>query len=190
MDDSNDRFDFLFSNAEEFCRAMGLQDDLLRDIYRSDSDWAFILKVDSLLEVAMRRIVSDSLKMEIKGRVVGRKGVENFVATLPVSGKTSLLKLVRVSGCPKDLCDFIESTRKLRNAFAHNIKLIDEKLLTVILDRDDSSSLLKNLSSVEKYEEADLISRLDQDGDLLRFGILDSMLRFLTIAYHVTIKPS
>lgn len=188
MDDSNDRVDFLLSNAQKFCKATGLHDTLLIDIYHSDSDWAFILKIDALHEVAMKSVVTRSLKMEIKGRTVGADTVEEFVAALPVSGRTSLLKLVRASGCPKDICDFIESTRKLRNAFAHDIKLIDQNLLSVIRGRKDSTYLLKNLSSVEKYEESDLIERIERDGHVLRFGILDATLRFLTMAYHATIK--
>jgi hypothetical protein len=47
-----DRFGILLKESQKFCKRVGLQKDLIPKIIRTDSDWAFILKVDALLESA------------------------------------------------------------------------------------------------------------------------------------------
>jgi hypothetical protein len=188
MEESDDRFKFLLAEAQKCCSSLGLPDDLLLKIYQSDSDWAFILKVDALLETAVRNVVTRSLKMDVMGKAVGADELEMFVSALPLNGNTSLMKLLRATGCPSDNCDFIEATRKLRNAFAHNIKQVDDSLLMVIQRRKDWSSLLKTLSAIEQYDEKEFVKMIEHEGNMLRFSILDETLRFLTLAYHIHIK--
>jgi len=49
MDKSDDLFTRLLVEGKKFCSSVDLHDDLLIDIFHSDSDWAFILKIDALL---------------------------------------------------------------------------------------------------------------------------------------------
>lgn len=107
---------------------------------------------------------------------------------LPINGGTSLLMLLRMAGFPKDSCDFIEATRILRNTFAHNIRQIDESLMTVIMRRNDKSKMLKIFCFVEEYDEEEFVKLIKQDSGILRFGILSSTLHFLMMSYHVAIK--
>ena len=45
-----------------------------------------------------------------------------------------------------------------------------------------------DLSAIKNYDEADLITSYEKDRGFLRFGILDSTMRFLFFAYHITVK--
>jgi hypothetical protein len=46
------RFDILVEESRKLCEAVGLHKDLILEIAKTDSDWAFILKIDALLETA------------------------------------------------------------------------------------------------------------------------------------------
>jgi hypothetical protein len=52
-----DRFGILLEEAQKFCEAVGLHKDLILEIARADNDWAFILKIDALLETASKEII-------------------------------------------------------------------------------------------------------------------------------------
>jgi hypothetical protein len=49
-----DRFTIMLEESEKFCEGVGLHKDLIREIIKTDSDWAFILKIDALLESAAK----------------------------------------------------------------------------------------------------------------------------------------
>src|ERR1700728_4250493 len=49
-----DRFSALYEESQKFCEGVGLQKDLIITILKTDSDWAFVLKVDALLESASK----------------------------------------------------------------------------------------------------------------------------------------
>ena len=76
----------------------------------------------------------------------------------------------------------------MRNAYAHNIKYVDVSLIELIKQRPDKSYLIKNLSAIENYDEANLIASYEKDRGFLRFGIIDSTMRFLFFAYHIAVK--
>jgi hypothetical protein len=48
--DGAERFTILLKEAEKFCDGVGLRKNLIREIIKTDSDCAFILKIDALLE--------------------------------------------------------------------------------------------------------------------------------------------
>ena len=133
-------------------------------------------------------MIKRSLKLEVNGAYVGDADIEKFVSNLPMNGRTSLSKLLRATNCDRDICDFIEATRNVRNAFAHNIRHADANLLTVIKTRPDWASLLKRLSPVDNYNEAEWVKMIQADSGILRFSILDYTLVFLTLAYHIVLK--
>ena len=114
--------------------------------------------------------------------------LDEFVDTLPMRGRTSLLKLLEASGCGEEERLLIDCVRILRNGFAHDITQINLALIEVIKKRKDKSILLKGLSWTEKYDEAKLIEMFEKDGSFLRFTILSGTLTFLILAYHAVIK--
>jgi hypothetical protein len=182
------RFDILVQESQKFCVGVGLHKDLMLEIAKSDSDWAFILKIDALLETASKGIIRHGLRLKILNRVITNDVLGDFVESLPINGRTSILKLLEAAGCPPEEQGFIEATRKVRNAYAHNIKYVDVSLIELIKQRPDKSHLLKNLSAIKNYDEADLITSYEKDRGFLRFGILDSTMRFLFFAYHIAVK--
>jgi hypothetical protein len=60
-----ERFTILLDESEKFCESVGLHKDLIREIIKTDSDWAFILKIDALLERAAKYIVRTGLRIKL-----------------------------------------------------------------------------------------------------------------------------
>jgi hypothetical protein len=187
-EEDDGRFEFLLQASQKFCEAVGLHKDLILQIAKTDTDWGFILKIDALLETAAKEILTHSLKLDIFGKASSNDDLKEFVNLLPMNGRTSLLALLRAAGCPPEEHGFIESVRRVRNAYAHDIKYIDVSLIELIKRRGDKAQLIKNLSAIEKYNEAALIHSYEKDGGMMRFGILDSAMRFLFYAYHIAVK--
>jgi hypothetical protein len=183
---SENRFELLYAEWKKFAAASGLKEDLLLEIDASKTDWEFIIKIDALLETALKAVVKKCVRGDDKLIKVDK--VDEFLEALPVSGRTSLIMLLKATGCPNDLIEAIECVRRLRNGFAHDIHQVDDRLIEVIKRRKDRSSLLKGLSSIANYKENDLIEMYEKDPNFLRFGILDATMRFLTLAYHVVLK--
>jgi hypothetical protein len=103
-----------------------------------------------------------------------------------MNGRTSLLAFLKADGCPTEVSGFIEAVRRLRNGFAHDIRLTDLKLVEIIKARPDKSQLIRSLCQVDEYDEVRLIKDYEKDGGFLRFAIVDATLRFMLTAYNVT----
>jgi hypothetical protein len=184
----SNRSDALFEEAAKFCAAVGLHQDLMLKIYNAENDWTFILKIDALLETATKEIIKSGLKMKILNRFIGAEELGEFVDSLPMNGKTSILQLLKASGCPPEDVGFIEAVRRVRNAYAHNIKLAELSLIQLIKQRRDKSDIIKNISNIETYDESSLIVSYEKDGKFMRFGILDAAMRILFYAYHIALR--
>jgi hypothetical protein len=182
------RFDILLEESQKFCEAVGLHKTLILEIANTDSDWAFILKIDALLETASKEIIRHGLRIKILNRVIRNDVLGDFVDSLPMNGRTSLLKLLEAAGCPSEEHGFIEAMRRMRNAYAHNIKYLDVSLIELIKQRPDKSHIIKNLSAIETYNEENLIASYEKDPGFLRFCIIDSTMRFLFFSYHIAVK--
>jgi hypothetical protein len=154
-------------------------------IFKSSTDWEFILKIDALLEAAVRKVVKVALSANEK---MNPDDMEAFVDTLPMRGRTSLLKLLEASRCGEEESLLIDCVRILRNGFAHDITQMTLPLIDVIKKRQDKSQLIKGLSWTKTYEEAKLIEMFEEDGSFLRFTILSGTLTFMILAYHAVIK--
>jgi hypothetical protein len=63
------RFDILVEKSQKFCEAVGLHKDLILEIAKTDSDWAFILKIDALLETASKEIIRHVAQMDAEARL-------------------------------------------------------------------------------------------------------------------------
>lgn len=186
--DGAERFSILLEESENFCKGIGLHKDLVREILRTDSDWAFILKVDALLESAAKQILRTGLRIKLLNRVIQNETLDEFVDALPMNGRTGLLKLLDAACLPPEEIGFVETIRKVRNTFAHEIRFADVSLIELVKQRNDKSQLLKYLSAIETYVEADLIARYEKDPAFLRFCVIDSTMRFLFYAYHMAVK--
>lgn len=184
-----DRFGILLKESQKFCKRVGLQKDLIPKIIKSDSDWAFILKVDALLESAAKHIVRNGLQIQLLKQTFRNGALDDFIDSLSMNGRTSLLKLLEASALPEEELRFVEVTRLVRNAYAHNIQYADFSLAQLINSRADKSRLIKYLSGVKNFDEAQLMSSYEKDAIFFRFCIIDSVMRFLFYAYHLTSKP-
>ena len=185
-----DRFGILLEESQKFCEGVGLHKDLIVEILKTDSDWAFMLKVDALLESASKEILRQGLRIKLLNRVIRNEMLEDFVDSLPMNGRTSLLKLLDAAGLPPEELGFVEVTRRVRNAYAHNIEYADLSLIELIKQRPDKSQLIKHLSAIKTYDEAHLIASYEKDPAFLRFCIIDSTMRFLFYACHLAVKKT
>jgi len=183
-----DRFGILLKESQKFCKRVGLQKDLIPNIIKTDSDWAFILKVDALMESAAKHIVRHGLQIKLLKQTFRNGALDDFVDSLSMNGRTSLLKLLEASAMPEDELRFVEVTRLVRNAYAHDIEFADLTLPQLINSRKDKSRLIKHLSGIKTYDEAKLMASYEKDQIFLRFCIIDSVMRFLFYAYHLTSK--
>jgi len=183
-----DRFSVLYEESQKFCEGVGLQKDLIITILKTDSDWAFVLKADALLESASKHILRHGLRIRLAKRTFQNETLDEFVDSLPMNGRTSLLKLLEAAGLPAEELGFVEVTRLVRNAFAHNIEYAGLRLIELIKIRPDKSRLIKHLSAIRTYDESALIADYEKDPSFLRFCIIDSTMRFLFYAYHLAVK--
>lgn len=77
-----DRFGILLEEAQKFCAAVGLHNDLIREIVKADSDWVFILKIEALLETASKEIVRHALRLKVLNCVFQNDILADFVELL------------------------------------------------------------------------------------------------------------
>jgi hypothetical protein len=183
-----DRFTIMLEESEKFCEDVGLHKDLIREIIKTDSDWAFILKIDALLESAAKYIVRTGLRIQFLNRVIQNETLDEFVDSLPINGRTGILKLLDAACLPPEELSFVETIRKVRNIYAHDIRFTDVRLIDLVKQRNDKAQLIKYLSGIETYVEADLIAWYERDPGFLRFCVIDSTMRFLFYSYHMAVK--
>lgn len=186
--DGAERFTILLEESEKFCEGVDLHKDLIREILKTDSDWAFILKIDALLESAAKQILRTGLRIKLLNRVIQNETLDGFVDALPMNGRTGLLKLLDAACLPPEELGFVETIRKVRNIYAHDIRFADVSLIELVKQRNDKPQLIKYLSAIETYVEADLIAQYERDAGFLRYCVIDSTMRFLFYAYHMTVK--
>jgi hypothetical protein len=186
--DGGEQFTILLEESEKFCAEVGLKRDLIFQILKTDSDWAFILKVDALLESAAKNIVRTGLRIKLLNRVMQNEILDKFVDSLSMNGRTGILTLLDAASLPPEELAFVETIRKVRNIYAHDISFADVRLIDLVKKRNDKSQLIKFLSAIETYDEAGLIASYEKDPGFLRFLIIDSTMRFLFYAYHMAVK--
>ncbi len=185
---SQDVFAVLIEDSEKFCEAVGLNKNLISLIIQIDNDWAFILKVDALLETAAKEILRKHLNFKLASRTANVDAMEKFIDALPLLGRTSVLELLKAAGCPKVDINFISAARLVRNAYAHNVRNLDVPMMELIKQRNDRINLMKHMSAMNDPTEAEVIAMHKKDASFPRFGIITSTMRFLLFAYHVAIK--
>ena len=116
------------------------------------------------------------------------EALDEFVDSLPINGRTGILKLLDAACLPPEELAFVETIRKVRNIYAHDIKPADVRLIDLVKQRNDKAQLLKYLSGIETYVEADLIAWYERDPGFLTFCVIDSTMRFLFYSYHMAVK--
>jgi hypothetical protein len=189
-DESEDRTTYLRRESEALCKALGLRENILTEAFQEESDWAFIIKIDALLEMACRELIRKFLRLEVQGEFLKNEKLDDFIDSLSIVGRTSVLSLLEASSIPIDHRNFIRDVRTIRNRYAHDIRVIDASLVDTILARKDKTSLLKNLSAISEagYKEAEFIELITKDPGLLRFTILDETMRFLAVVHLIFYK--
>lgn len=183
--EAKDYFETVLEHGKNFCAATGLKDDLPLRIYKAPDDWTFILQVDALHEAACREIALRIPVLKIGNKDIPYSERKAFIDKLPINGDKSLIKLLTLNGIQPDLLHLVSDVRKIRNAYAHDIRNIDTPLLNTIRRQLDASPILESFSPIkpEAYVEEEVLEMFASTPGLLRFGILCESLRFLTLAY-------
>jgi hypothetical protein len=157
-------FALMLGESKKSSALIGVADGTILEIYKCPTDWEFILKMDALLEAAVRKVVKVALA---GGELIDADKLEAFVDALPMRGRTSLIELLKATQCGDSEVALIDCVRRLRNGFAHDIVQINSTLIEVIKRRNDKSVLMKGLSYIENYNEADLINSYEKEGRCL-----------------------
>ena len=97
---------FFLRNRKSSATRVGLRKDLIPGIIETDSDWAFILKVDGLLESAAKHIVRHGMQIQLLKQTFRNGALDDFIDSLSMNGRTSLLKLLEASALPERRFDF------------------------------------------------------------------------------------
>jgi hypothetical protein len=81
-------FALMLEEAKKFSALIGVADSTILEIYTCPTDWEFILKMDALLETAVRKLV----KVALTGsELIDNNKLEAFVDALPMRGRSGLL---------------------------------------------------------------------------------------------------
>ena len=108
-----------------------------------------------MLEAAAKAVVKQRLNSVPTNRV-RLYHLMGLSTPMPMNGRTSLLAFLKADGCPDGGFSFIEAVRRLRNGFAHDIRLTDAKLVEIIKARPDKSQLIKSLCQIKEYNEGSI----------------------------------
>jgi hypothetical protein len=122
---AENRLEWLFEESKKFLNAVGLHEELMLEILNAETDWEFIIKIDAMLEAAAKEMVKERFNLGTEDD--DKDTLNGFAEALPMSGRTSLLAVLKADGAPKDMIEAIDAVRRLRNGFAHDIRLIDSR---------------------------------------------------------------
>ncbi|CAN7437921.1 hypothetical protein [Neorhizobium sp. LjRoot104] len=179
-------FNALVELADRYCGPIGVGKDLIISLFEEQSDWAFIIQIDALNETACRDIISRLLSL---GGLEPAKeeDISSFVSGMSYQGRTSVIRLLKMTGIPPEHTDFVDTVRTVRNTFAHDIRSVSRSLMDIIGERNDKSRVLKILSYIEQYDEEAVAEMFAKDPALLRFVILQQCLTFLYLI-HINLR--
>jgi hypothetical protein len=186
-DAKQDRFGWMLEESKTLSTMIKVPTNMIIEIYKCPTDWEFILKIDALLEAAVRKVLKVALTPNDK---IDTETVEDFIDGLPMRGRNSLLSLLKGTGCDKAESDLIECVRRLRNGFAHDITQVQSNLIEIIKKRGDKEELVRVLSYTKNVDVEKMVKMFEEDGAFLRFTIVTGTLTFLILAYHAVIKES
>ncbi|MBN9360890.1 MULTISPECIES: hypothetical protein [unclassified Devosia] len=183
---STDKWHRLYEKGQEICRVFGLPPQLINDLQTETTDWAFVLKVDALLEMCSRKLVANTLCLKVGETLFAGPKMETFVDKLPTVGRSSIRDLLEVAGCPLDRIHFLDAVRTIRNAYAHDIAACGETILAMVLRDRKSRQLLLAMSSVDEigYDYDQHVVMIMDDPSVLRFGIMIELLQFMGMSYR------
>jgi len=176
----------LLELADKYCGPIGVGKELVLSLFQEQSDWAFIIQIDALHETACRDIIARLLTLETLS-ASNNEDMAGFVNSLSFQGRTSIIGLLKMTGIPKDLTDFVDVVRTIRNAFAHDIRDVSKTLLEIIQGRNDHTRVLKILSYVEQFDEQTMVELIKEDPATFRFVILQQCLTFLYLI-HINLR--
>jgi energy-converting hydrogenase A subunit M len=132
---SSDPYDLkqTFLRANKMAQKLGLYEHSLLDILRNKSDWSSIIKMHSLMEIALNRILTEGVLVE--GSDHRRAAFSDFIARLPINGRNGKLRLARdLDLIDKRIFDLIERLSEIRNFYAHDIRNVSVSLMDIIFE--------------------------------------------------------
>lgn len=177
----NDRLTVLLGQADAFCERFEIGEDIIVETYTETSDWAFFIKIDALHETACRDLMSRLLTMR-QGDVALDGQMSAFIDDIEFEGRGSVLRLIELTRRPADYVRFLKCLRRMRNAFAHDMRSVNMMLAELIEPLADKAQVLKALSGEadQDYDEAKCLSLIRNDPGFLQFVILRQSMTYLS----------
>src|SRR5260221_5036900 len=97
-------FKWLLDESNHLASLINVPRRTIYQIYKSDTDWEFVLKVDALLEACVKKVVKVALTAN---EMLEEEKIESFVDGLPIRGRNSALNLLSANGCEKEELELI-----------------------------------------------------------------------------------
>jgi len=131
----------------ELEKSMEIQEGFFYNLLRSDSDWSFIIKLHTFLEVICTVLIIKELGREELTDVISRLEMsENIYGKTVFISKLSLLN--------KGAISYIRKISEIRNFYVHNVKNISLTLKNYLkkLDKNQIKSFVNSIG-YDTYDE-------------------------------------
>ncbi len=177
------------AGVKEFCNAIDVSEATINQIFQEETDWAFLIKIDALLETASKELIGNKLRFK---NADPANEIAKLVQKLNVNGKVSVVAFLKAVGVHKDYRDFISEVRNLRNSYAHNLHSIEMTLAQLLDGQNDKNATLRKLMPFCEDDPLNVINRkIDESPDIIRNTIVAQTLSFLSEAYGIQLhsKP-
>lgn len=181
---AENQFEILVQEAKKYGKSLGIGPEFFLSLYNEKSDWAFIIQIDALHETASREALSRLMRVDGIEPETEDTAAE-FVQSLNYQGRTSIIRLLKLAGVPKDTTEFVEHIRMIRNAYAHDIRALKQPILQIINNRPERAKILRRVSFIEQYDEKKFLERVERDPKMFRFLIVQQSMLFL-LGLHQT----
>jgi hypothetical protein len=134
-------FDKFAADAVSLTKKLGLPEGFLLELLKDD-DWSFVVKAHGVLEVALRKAVSENCFSVARRRDEAR--LARYASDLPFDGRTSKLALAEAFGLVSaDAIKQMRALSRMRNLFVHDITRVGLSIRTLVADLPDKESFLQ-----------------------------------------------
>jgi hypothetical protein len=147
-----------------------------------ETDQELIRSIEPLFDPAFRFMAKQLFPAQHKDN----KSVipyDSFVDALPISGPASLLAFLSLMVRADEEIRFVESMRKLHQAFADSTLPATTQMIDIVEGWPDREHHLKALTDFAEKHEEEFLLKLLKESPKCRVCVLMNTMRVLTVAY-------
>ncbi|KZK92963.1 hypothetical protein PsAD5_03325 [Pseudovibrio sp. Ad5] len=183
---ADDNFTQLKKLSDQYLQPIGVSSDVILELFNEQSDWAFIVQLDALLDTVARQTLRQALFFQKCDKSFSEKGaLGDFVDKLPYTGGASVLKLLELMGSPKEEYKFVKYVRVIRNKYAHDIRRRDCSILELIHEANETRQLFYSFALADpEFDYEELRGMVEGNPNILRMTMLQAAMVFLYLMHN------